>query len=280
MPPESRAIFAEWSPPIVLTGTLIVVGLVYTRGWFVIRKTRRDQFPPWRLGFFLLGLATIWVAIASPLDGFADVMLSAHMVEHLLLMSFAPPILLLGWPVVPLLRGLPRGVTVYLLGPLIRIEPLRHLGLVLTTPLVAWLAMNLIFFGWHVPAAYDFALEHEHWHEFEHLCFLGTSILFWWPVIRPWPTRESYNGWLLLLYLVMADIVNTLLSAFLAFCDRPVYPYYLREPNPFHISPLSDQRAGAVVMWVIGSLIFLIPALLLTVRLLQHDGRLRVRELR
>jgi putative membrane protein len=279
MPPAYRSIFAEWSPPIVLTGTLIVVGLVYARGRFAIRTTRRIQFSPWRLGFFLLGLAVIWLAIASPLDGFADVLLSAHMVEHLLLMSFAPPLLLLGWPVVPLLRGLPRGVTVHLLGPLIRMKALRHLGHFLITPLVAWLAMNLIFLGWHVPAAYDFALEHEHWHQFEHLCFLGTSILFWWPVIRPWPTRESYAGWLLLLYLVMADIVNTVLSAFLAFCDRPVYPYYLREPNAFDISPLSDQRAGAVVMWVIGSLIFLVPAVVLTVRLLQHGERSRVHDL-
>jgi len=279
MSPASRAIFAEWSPPVVLTGTLIVLGLVYACGWFAIRKTRPVQFPPWRLGCFLLGLAIIWVAIASPLDGFADVLLSAHMVEHLLLMSLVPPLLLLGYPVVPLLRGLPHRVTVYLLGPLIRVKLLRELGHILITPLVAWLAMNLIFLGWHVPAAYDFALEHEHWHQFEHLCFLGTSIMFWWPLVRPWPTRESYTGWLLLLYLVMADIVNTVLSAFLMFCDRPVYPYYVKEASPFHISPLADQRAGAVVMWVIGSLVFLIPAVALTVRLLQRDERHRVDDL-
>ncbi|MDT7813867.1 MAG: putative rane protein, partial [Acidobacteriaceae bacterium] len=88
MPPAYRDIFAEWSPPIVLTGTLILCGAVYVRGWFAIRKTRPPQFPWWRLGAFLLGLAVIWVAIASPLDGFADALLSAHMVEHLLLMSF------------------------------------------------------------------------------------------------------------------------------------------------------------------------------------------------
>jgi putative membrane protein len=278
MPPAYRAIFVEWSPPIVLSGTLIVLGLVYARGWLAIRKTRPIQFPLWRLGAFLLGLVVIWLAIASPLDGFADVLLSAHMVEHLLLMSFVPPLLLLGCPVVPLLRGLPRVVTVQLLGPLIRTKALRQLGHVLIRPLLAWLAMNLAFLGWHVPAAYDFALEHEHWHEFEHLCFLGTSILFWWPIVRPWPTRESYTGWLLLLYLVMADIVNTLLSAFLAFCDRPVYPYYLREANPFDISPLSDQRAGAVVMWVIGSVVFLVPAVVLTVRLLQRGASREGRE--
>ncbi|HMF65448.1 MAG TPA: cytochrome c oxidase assembly protein, partial [Edaphobacter sp.] len=224
----------------------------------------------------VLGLATIWLAIASPLDEFADRLLSAHMVEHLLLMSFAPPLLLLGYPVVPLLRGLPRGVTVHLLGPLIRIKALRQLAHILIAPLVAWLAMNLFFLGWHVPAAYDFALENEHWHEFEHMSFLATSILFWWPLVRPWPMRENYAGWLMLLYLVMADIVNTALSAFLAFCDRPVYGYYLNEPNAFHISPLSDQRAGAVVMWVIGSLIFLVPAIFLTIKLLQHDETPRV----
>src|SRR6202047_5438185 len=102
MPPEYRAIFAEWSPPVFLTATVIVTAIVYVRGWFAIRRTRPVLFPAWRLAAFLLGLATILVAIGSPLDGFADALLSAHMVEHLLLMSFAPPLLLLGSPVVPL----------------------------------------------------------------------------------------------------------------------------------------------------------------------------------
>ena len=135
--------------------------------------------------------------------------------------------------------------------------------------------MNLTFLIWHIPAAYDFALEHEHWHEFEHICFLASSILFWWPLIRPWPTTARYPGWFLLPYLVLADIVNTSLSAFLAFCDRPVYSYYLREPNPFHIAPLADQVIGAVIMWVIGSLVFLIPAVFITMRLLQQESRTR-----
>ena len=276
MPPEYRAIFAEWSPPVFLTGTVILSAILYVRGWFAIRRTRPALFPVWRLAAFLLGLATIWIAIGSPLDGFADALLSAHMVEHLLLMSFVPPLLLLGYPVVPLLRGLPRGLTVRVVGPLLRLKWLRRAGVLLTTPLVAWLAMNLIFLSWHVPAAYDFALEHEHWHEFEHLCFLGSSLLFWWPLIRPWPRSARSLGWWALPYLVSADIVNTALSAFLAFCDRPVYGYYLREPNPFHISPLSDQALGAVIMWVVGSLVFLVPAILMSVHLLQRGQALEV----
>jgi cytochrome c oxidase assembly factor CtaG len=255
---------------------VLLSAIVYIRGWFAIRKTRPAQFPTSRLAAFLLGLAILWLAIGSPMDGFADALLSAHMVEHLLLMSFVPPLLLLGDPQVPLLRGLPRIFTVHLLGPLFRLKALRTLGRFLTRPLVAWLAMNVIFLAWHVPSAYDFALGHEHWHDFEHICFLGTSILFWWPLIRPWPTSARYPGWIMIPYLVGADIVNTALSAFLAFCDRPVYTHYLTQPNPFHITPMADQVIGAVIMWVVGSLVFLIPAVIITVRLLQQDSKLRV----
>lgn len=269
MPPECKAIFEEWSPPVFLTTMVILSAIVYIRGWFVIRKTRPAQFPAGRLAAFLFGLAILWLAIGSPMDGFADALLSAHMVEHLLLMSFVPPLLLLGYPIVPILRGLPHGVIIHLIAPFIRSKFLRSLGHFLTTPLVAWLAMNLIFLGWHVPAAYDFALEHERWHDLEHICFLGSAILFWWPIIRPWPSHAQHGGWFMLLYLVSADIVNTALSAFLAFCDRPVYSYYLRQPNPFHISPMSDQIVGAVIMWVIGSLVFLVPVILIAMNLLQ-----------
>jgi cytochrome c oxidase assembly factor CtaG len=276
MPLEYQAIFEEWSPPVFLTTMVLLCAIVYIRGWFVIRKTRPAQFPAGRLAAFLFGLAILWLAIGSPMDGFADALLSAHMVEHLLLMSFVPPLLLFGDPQVPLLRGLPRILTVRLLGPLFRLKALRTLGRFLTRPLVAWLAMNLIFLGWHVPSAYDFALEHQRWHDFEHICFLSSSILFWWPVIRPWPASVRDQGWTMIPYLVGADIVNTALSAFLAFCDRPVYTYYLEQPNPFHVAPMADQVVGAVIMWVVGSLVFLIPAVFITVSLLQQDSRIRV----
>ena len=90
-----------------------------------------------------------------------------------------------------------------------------------------------------------------------------------------WPMNARYPGWYMLPYLVAADIVNTALSAFLAFCDRPVYSYYVEQPNPFHIAPLADQKAGAVIMWVIGSMVFLIPAVFVTIRLLKQETRSR-----
>lgn len=269
MPDAIESVFAEWSLPLALTITIVLTACVYLRGWFAIRRTRPAQFTELRLGCFLLGLAVLWIAIASPLDGFADVLLSAHMVQHLLLMSALPPLLLLGRPVVPLLRGLPPWILRPVLAPLLRLSLLRRLGRWLISPPVAWLAMNVTFLGWHVPAAYDFALRNEYWHDFEHICFLASSLLFWWCVIRPWPARIHRNSWGLLVYLISADLVNTAISAFLAFCDRPVYSYYLNHPNPFHVSPLSDQILGAVVMWVGGSFVFLAPATMITFRLLQ-----------
>lgn len=275
MSPASEAVFAEWSPPVFLTTTVLLSAVVYTRGWLAIRKTRPSQFTTRRLVSFQAGLTLLWVAIGSPMDGFADALLSAHMVEHLLLMSFVPPLILLGSPQVPFLRGLPRIVTTRLIGPLLRMKSLRTLGRFLVVPVVAWLLMNLTFLGWHIPAAYDFALENEYWHDVEHICFLFTSILFWWPLIRPWPTSARYPGWHVIPYLVGADIVNTALSAFLAFCNRPLYSYYLTEPNVFNVSLMGDQVTGAVIMWVVGSLVFLIPAVFITFKLLQQDSKLR-----
>lgn len=264
-----ESILAEWSLPPLLTIAVVLTACAYLRGWLAIRKTRAAQFTVLRLNCFLLGLAVLWLAVASPLDDFADALLSAHMVQHLLLMSVVPPLLLLGWPVVPLLRGMPAWILKPVLGPLLRLAVLRRLGRWLISPPVAWIAMNLTFLGWHIPAAYDFALQHEYWHDFEHVCFLASSLAFWWCVIQPWPTQSRRNSWGLLVYLLSADLVNTALSAFLAFCDWPVYSYYLTQPNPFHVSPLSDQILGAVIMWVAGSFVFLAPATWITFSLLQ-----------
>jgi putative membrane protein len=265
----------DWSPPIGLTLAIVLTAIVYVRGWLALRKTRPAQFNLDRLLAFLGGLACLWISLGSPLEEFADVILSAHMIEHLILMSLVPPLVLLGLPVVPLLRGLPRIVRIYVAGPLIRFRPLRALGHQLVRLRYAWLAMNLTFLLWHIPAAYDFALDHEFWHDIEHLCFLSTSLLFWWGIIRPWPSRQRTHSWSILLYLLGADFVNTALSAFLAFCNRSVYPYYSDHPNPLGVQPLPDQVLGAVIMWVFGSTAFLAPAAIIAFALLQPSRNRR-----
>ncbi|MGB8480264.1 MAG: cytochrome c oxidase assembly protein [Acidobacteriaceae bacterium] len=267
MPTATQAILDAWSSPFWLSVGILLVSAIYVRGWRAIRRTRPGYFTIERLACFVGGMVVLWLAIASPIDGFADTLLSAHMVQHFLLMSAVPPLVLLGAPVVPLLRGLPRKFVKTVLGPLIRQSWLRRVGHFLTDPVVAWLAFNIVFLAWHLPKAYDYALRNENVHDFEHICFLTTALLFWWVILQPWPSRAGHNGWMILVYLLSADIVNSALSAFLAFCNRPIYQFYVSQPNPFHISALSDQIAGGVIMWVLNSTVFLVPAMLLTVRL-------------
>lgn len=267
MASQIQAIVSAWSPPLGLTAAVIVVSAIYVRGWIAIRKTRPLYFTHVRLAFFLSGMLTLWLAIASPIDGFADVLLSAHMTQHFLLMSVVPPLVLLGAPVVPLLRGLPRWSVRYVAGPLMTWRWSRWIGHVLAAPVAAWLSFNLVFLMWHLPKAYDFALRNEDVHDFEHICFLTTSLLFWHVILHPWPGKNRSNSWMVLLYLLSADILNTALSAFLVFCNRPVYQFYIEGPNPFGISPLTDQIAAGAIMWVLNSIVFLVPAMLLTMKL-------------
>jgi cytochrome c oxidase assembly factor CtaG len=265
-----QEILNDWTLPLPLTLSIAAFALVYLVGWLRIRRTRPLEFPVWRLYCFEFGLLVLWGSIGSPMDGLADALLSAHMVEHMLLMSVVPPLVLMGAPVVPLLRGLPRWMLRGVAGPLLRLGWLRAMARFILRPVPAWLAMNITLLAWHVPAAYDFALENEHWHDFEHICFLATSLLFWGCLLRPWPAKKLRIGWMLLPYLISADFVNTGLSAFLAFCGQPVYSYYITHPNPFGVSLVQDQVLGAVIMWIFGSMVFLIPAVLITMQLLER----------
>jgi cytochrome c oxidase assembly factor CtaG len=261
------ALFTQWDVPWAVTAALAVTAAIYVRGWLQIRRTRPWLFPRWRLAAFLGGVLAIFVAVASPLDTFSETLLFMHMAQHFVLMSIAPPLIVLGAPVVPMLRGLPRGV-IRVLRPLFRTGVIGQVGTFLTKPKVAWLAMNAAYVGWHIPRAYEFALASENWHNFEHACFLFTSVMFWWPVIAPWPWRQRWNRWLLLPYLLLADLVNTGLSAFLCFSGRLLYPSYGAVPRLFGLSALNDQVAAGAFMWVMGSTVFLIPAMGITVMLL------------
>src|SRR5437879_351010 len=140
MSDATRDLFADWNLPVWFTVSLVLTAIVYIRGWFALRKTRPAQFNDARLASFLAGLAVLWLAVASPMDEFADALLSAHMVEHLLIMSAVPPVLLYGLPVVPLVRGLPRPIISRVVGPIVRTPRLRSFGHWLVRPRVAWLA--------------------------------------------------------------------------------------------------------------------------------------------
>jgi hypothetical protein len=128
--------------------------------------------------------------------------------------------------------------------------------------------MAVTLCAWHVPAAFDLALRSPAWHKLEHACFFGASLLFWWPVVRPFPSRPAWPLWSVPVYLLAADLLNTALSAILTFSDRVFYAPYLEAPRFFGTTALGDQSCAGVIMWVPGSLVYLVPAALIAIHCL------------
>ena len=246
---------------------LLLPASLYVRGWRDLRARVPERLPPWRLAAFLGGLAVLLAAIASPLDGLAERLLRAHMAQHMLLLMVAPPLLLLGCPQLPLLRGLPAWLRSRV-APLQSNVALRRIGETAAHPLVGWTALAAATWGWHLPAAFELALRDDAWHAVEHACFLAAGLLFWWPVVQPWPSRPRWPRWTMIPYLLLADFQNTALAALLTFSDRVLYPFYAELPGVNGASALDDQSAAGVLMWVPMSILYLVPAGVITLRLL------------
>jgi cytochrome c oxidase assembly factor CtaG len=190
------------------------------------------------------------------------------MLQHLLLMSIAPPLLLLGAPQLPLLHGLPQALARGVVSPVLRWSSVKWLGRLIANPAFGWLAAALALLGWHVPAVFELTL-HQNWlHELEHASFLGAGLLFWWPVIQPWPSVARWPRWSIPLYLFCATLPCDALSAFLVFCDRVVYSSYLSAPRLLAWSALEDQQCAAALMWVSVTVILVVPAVVVTLQIL------------
>ena len=270
MQPVLQAVLRSWSIPPVASFALALTALTYLRGWWLLRRAGYPYLPPWRASSFGLGLFALWFALASPLDTFSPFVLTAHMLQHMMLMMVAPPLLLLGEPLIPMVRGMPRFAAREFAGPFLNWRVAERVGLALTNPVVALLLMGTVMFAWHVPRLYELALRSSSWHEVEHACFFFTSLIFWWPVIQPWPSRAQWPRWAMVPYLIVADLQNTALSAVLVFADKLLYPSYAAQPSLFGLTPQEDQAAAGAIMWVVGSLAFIVPAILIAIQCLSR----------
>ena len=197
----------------------------------------------WRIAAFAGGLAALWIAVASPVSHLDHHLLTAHMVQHLLLMLVAAPLVLLGVRSSLRLRWRPNLV-------------------------VSWLAGSLTVIIWHVPAIFELALRSLFWHAFEHASFFVAGIVFWWPAVS---SSLEGQSWSLPIYFFLATLPCDALSAFLAFCDHVVYSPYSSGHRHFGLSPLNDQALAGALMWVTVTFAYLIPAIVMIARLLSGE---------
>jgi len=268
---------------VVILVALVFLSFIYVRGWRRLQRRSANVIPAWRLASILFGMFLIWGALGSPLVAYDHDLLTVHMIQHLLLMTFAPALILLGEPLLALWHGLPRSEKV-LLGRLFQRRLAQWFVWTVSLPAWCWTVSALTLIGWHVPALFTLGMHSEVWHSVEQASFLGAGFLFWIPVIQPWPGLSKGPQWSTLLYLFLATLPCDILSGFLVFSDRVAYPLYFSTPRHFGFSALEDQQCAAALMWTCVTMVYLVPAAILSTRLLSprnfHRGDLAQSELR
>ena len=252
-------LWGAWNldPPL-----LVGLGLAawfYARGYL---RGPRGRAARWRAIAFAVALTALTVALVSPLEPLAGSLASAHMVQHVMLILVAAPALALSAPAGPLLRGVPLSA--------LRVSGRwrRQLGMtpgrlrVLHRPSTAWLLHVAVLWFWHAAVPYQWALENPVVHVLEHLTFLATAWVFWHLVVGARTASRVPHGLGILLVFAMA-MQSVFLSALLTFATEPWYEAYTATTAPWGLDPMADQRLAGVIMWIPGSLVYLVIALTL-----------------
>ena len=236
----------HWHPEVVLGLEVLLVGYLLLTG--PVRRRRGWGPPPprGRVAAFVAGTVILAGALLGPLAEAAErVALSAHMVQHLLLILVVPLLWLIGLPA-------------WLLAPVTRAPGLGRLGAVLTRPLAALTLASAVQVAWHLPPAFDAALRVEWLHALEHVSFLATGLLLWWPIAGPaaaWPRPAPPAQ---LLYLFLATIPMMAIAAPITLAEDVLYPAYAAAGRPWPLTPRADQELAGILMWVGGMLGYLV----------------------
>jgi len=254
--------FWDWSldPPLVL---VIDLAILY---WLGDRRTltpkRKHSAQRLRHACFYASLAILAIALASPIEVLSTQLFWVHMIQHVLLIAVAAPLFVAASPWIRLWRCLPLDSRRWLARGLShgkRTAPLRALSRTLGRPAPSFIAFSLVLLGWHIPAMFDATLTSTSLHAVEHTLFFGTAVLFWKQVIPSPPLRIRLLAPQRVLYLTGGMIVSWVLAVVLALAPHPLYGYYAHlDTRPGGISALADQQLAAGVMWVPGSVTFLI----------------------
>ncbi|MDB5590779.1 cytochrome c oxidase assembly protein [Enterovirga sp.] len=260
-----------WSLDPLATVPLLAGHLLYGRGMSAFRRRLGHlprALPGWRVTAFLAGELMLVVALLSPVDAVAETILSAHMLQHVILIAAAPPLLVLGRPEIAWAAGTPGSWRPVLLGAAAR--PIYRAVGWLARPLPATLLHGAALWLWHVPALFELGRGDGLMHAFEHLCFFGTALLFWRAVIGAAATpRRALVG----MAAALATLVHGgFLSALISFAREPLYPGSTMWAPIWGMTPLQDQELAGAIMWVPAGAAYLAAGLALAARLLSRPN--------
>jgi putative membrane protein len=264
--PHDLATAWAWDPLIVIG--LSLAAILYWHG-----ATAEHGIQRWERWSYWAGWWALVIALVSPLHPMGEVLFSAHMLQHEVLMLVAAPLLVLGRPLVPYLWGMPtswrRG-----LGNAAKAGWLQSAWRWLTRPLNAWWIHAMALWGWHAPSLFQATLTSDLVHSLQHLSFLVSALLFWWALLRG---REAELGYgMAVLYVFSTGVHSSILGALLTFSPRVWYPAYAGTTRAWGLSPLEDQQIGGLIMWVPAGLVFLGAGLALFAKWIQQPARIAV----
>jgi putative membrane protein len=218
----------------------VIIGLVLLGGLYVFLGGLRTARS--RVVSFGVALVVLLLALNGPLHNLSDnYLFSAHMAQHLLLTLVFPPLLLYGCPA-------------HVVRPLLRPHGVMAIARVVTRPVAAGLIFTAPIVIWHFPALYEAALRNHNLHILQHLVFLATAVIMWWPVLSPVPELPRIPHLLQMLYLFLLGIPMSITGALITLSDRVLYPFYAAAPRVGGLLPIQDQQIGGLLMWVLGGL--------------------------
>ena len=241
------SVWSHWhGHPEVLIGLALLQG-VYLLGIGPLRERYRlaDGVEPRQVVTFTLGVLVIFVSLLSPLHALSDTYLfSAHMLQHMLLTLAAPPLLILGTPD-------------WLIRPLLRPGLVFIAARLVTRPPVAFGLFSVIFAIWHIPALYNLSVTNHAIHIGEHLLFIGTAAVMWWPLVSTMPELPRLSYPVQMLYLLMLSVAQIIVFGPIVFSREPLYQWYANAPEIWSLSTLTDQQIGALIMKIGGGAVFM-----------------------
>jgi putative membrane protein len=259
-PHDLDELFSAWSFDPLVVICLLVSATLYTAG--VTRLWSEagigSGVSRWPAASFAAGWFSLVVALISPVHAWGEVLFSAHMTQHEILMLVSAPLIVLGRPWIASMWAFPQK-TRSKIGKLLNTTWLQHFWAAVTGALAAWAIHAAALWIWHVPFLFQATLENDFVHTLQHVSFFGSALLFWWAIIYGKRGLASYGAGVL--YLFTTSIHSGVLGAFLTFTRKVWYPIYSDSTEQWGLTPLEDQQLGGLIMWVPAGLVYIAAAL-------------------
>jgi putative membrane protein len=270
LPPTVGRLLLDWHLDPLVGGGLAVAAIAWL---LIVRRVEAlhpgNGVPVARSVAFFGGLGAIALALLSGIEAYDTTLFSIHMVQHLLLMLVAAPLLVLAAPVTQLLRASSAGVRQRRLVPVLHSSVVGAIG----HPVVTWLLFTLVLWLTHFSPIFDLALEDKGIHELEHGAYLIAGVLFWWPAIAADPARRRLPYPVRVLYVLLQLPVNSFLGMAILFAETPLYSHYATLHSPYGIAPLVDQQLAGGIMWLAGDIVFIGAVLLIVATWMRHEDQ-------